>query len=124
MGFMPQWIVREYLARRGRAPFSPGMLDEARCPLLGYTLHKLMVEGQTIGSWFLRVEAQPEVGEEAYDQGAAILQAFFHKELSKFSGDSDLDPLGQKIIQCFLDQGHVTDYNNLIKGEPIVDENA
>ena len=124
VGFMPQWIVREYLARRGRAPFSPGMLDEARCPLLGYTLHKLMVEGQTIGSWFLRVEAQPEVGEVAYDQGAAILQAFFHKELSKFSGDSDLDPLGQKIIQCFLDQGHVTDYNNLIKGEPIVDENA
>tara|TARA_Y100001933_G_scaffold263382_1_gene324557 strand:+ start:28361 stop:30256 length:1896 start_codon:yes stop_codon:yes gene_type:complete len=124
VGFMPQWIVREYLARRGSAPFSPGMLDEARCSLLGYTLHKLMVEGQTIGSWFLRVEAQPEVGEEAYDKGAEILREFFNKELSKFSGDEDLDPLGQKIIDCFLDGGTVTDYNKLIKSEPIVDQNA
>ncbi len=124
VGFMPQWIVREYLARRGGAPFSPGMLDEARCPLLGYTLHKLMVEGQTIGSWFLRVEAQPEVGEEAYDQGAGILKEFFAKELSKFDGDPDLDALGQKIIDCFKAGGNVDDYFALINSVPIVDDNA
>ncbi|MBL4700363.1 MAG: DUF4914 family protein [Phycisphaeraceae bacterium] len=123
VSFMPQWIVREYLARRGSAPFSPGMLDEARCPLLGYTLHKLMVEGQTIGSWFLRVETQPEVGEEAYDQGAQILNEFFAKELNKFD-DPDLAPLGQKIIQCFRNGGNIEDYSRLINSPPIVDENA
>ena len=36
-----------------------------------------MVEGQTIGNWFLRVEKQPEVGEVAYDRGAEILADFF-----------------------------------------------
>jgi hypothetical protein len=35
-GFMPQWIAREYLARRGGARFSSEQVTPSRCPLLGY----------------------------------------------------------------------------------------
>ena len=71
-GFSPQWITREYLARRGSAVFPPGKVLEARCPLLGRTPRTIQVEGQTIGHWFLQVETQPEVGEEGYDRGAEV----------------------------------------------------
>ncbi len=113
VSFMPQWIAREYLARRGVARFRPDQLRASRCPLLGYTLHQLQVEGLLIARWFLQVETQPEVGEAAYDQGAEILKQFFHRCLSEFQGP-DLDPLGQKIIQCCLDDGTIEDYERLI----------
>lgn len=111
--FMPQWIAREYLARRGGASFTEEQLRPARCPLLGYTLRQLTVEGAAIGPWFLRVESQPEVGEDGYDAGAAILQDFFRTQLSKFKSP-DLYPLGERIIECFMSNGTVEDYEALM----------
>lgn len=108
-GFMPQWIAREYLARRGHAPFKPGQIQPARCPLLGYAMYSLTVEGTSIPRWFLEVNTQPEVGDEAYDQGAAILGKFFHEQLRGFL-EPDLHPLGRQIIDCCLQNGSVTDY--------------
>ncbi len=119
VGFMPQWIAREYLARRGMAKFSSEQIVPARCPLLGYAVRMMMVEGQTIGNWFLRTEKQPEVGEEAYDKGAEILQEFFNRELQKFI-DPQLDAKGREIIDCCLQGGTVDDYNALIPAEPLV----
>jgi hypothetical protein len=115
VGFTPQWIAREYLARRGAAKFRPDQLRPARCPLLGNTLHQLQVEGRMLARWFLQVDTQPEVGVEAYDKGAEILQAFFRKCLADFR-DPDLDPLGKQIITCCLDGGTVTDYERFIVG--------
>jgi hypothetical protein len=121
VGFMPQWIAREYLARRGMAKFHSDQLVPARCSLLGYAVRSMMVEGQTIGNWFLRVERQPEVGEEAYDQGAEILTEFFHRELTKFL-DAKIDPKGREIIECCLQGGTIEDYNSLIASEPFISE--
>jgi hypothetical protein len=112
-GFMPQWIAREYLARRGHAPFKPGQLQPARCPLLGHALVNLTVEGAAITRWFLQVDLQPEVGDEAYDRGAEILNAFFCRELREFL-HPDLSPLGRKIIECCLQGGAVADYEALL----------
>ena len=91
----------------------PDQLRPARCPLLGHTLHQLQVEGRTIARWFLQVDTQPEVGEEAYDQGARILTQFFHTCLADFQ-DPDLAPLGKQIIACCLDDGKLDDYEQLI----------
>jgi hypothetical protein len=113
VGFMPQWIAREYMARRGVARFRPEQLRPARCALLGHTLHQLQVEGRMIARWFLQVDTQPEVGEEAYEAGAGILQNFFAKCLADFQ-DPDLDPLGKQIVTCFLDGGKLDDYEQLI----------
>ena len=113
VGFMPQWIAREYLARRGAAKFRPEHLRPARCPLLGHTLHQLQVEGRMIARWFLQVDTQPEIGEEAYDEGAKILQAFFRTCLAEFQ-DPGLDPLGQRIVTCCLEGGKLEDYEQLI----------
>lgn len=113
VGFMPQWITREYLARRGSAPFRPDQIQPSRCPLLGHNLEHLMVEGAMIGTWFTKVYTQPEVGEEAYDAGAKILEKFFHQQLRKFI-EPDLDPRGAKMIQCCLDGGSVEDYEALL----------
>ena len=90
-GFAPQWIAREFLARRGSNPFQPEKLVDARCGILGRTLDTIQIEGQTIGHWFLKVHTQPEVGEEAYDRGADILLDFFHDQIGKFKHE-DLDP--------------------------------
>ncbi len=116
VGFMPQWITREYLARRGSATFKPEQIEASRCPLLGWALKNIMVEGQAIGNSFLRTELQPEIGEDAYDKGAGILQDFFHKQLPKFL-ESDLLPLGRQIIDCCMSNGSVPDYALLLPDE-------
>jgi hypothetical protein len=113
VSFMPQWLAREYLARRGNAQFKADQVQPARCPLLGYALYQLAVEGRPIARWFLQVDTQPEVGEEAYDQGAEILYRFFRQCLADFV-EPDLDPLGRQIIECCLDGGSVQDYEALI----------
>ena len=113
MGFMPQWITREYLARRGVAKFKPDQIRPARCALLGHALHHLTVEGNALPRWLLQVNTQPEVGDEAYDEGAEVLTEFFHKHLREFLHE-DLHPLGRTIIECCLDHGQVDDYQSLI----------
>lgn len=112
--FIPQWLSREYLARKGNAEFLPEQLSPSRCSLLGYAMNKMKLERIEIPKWMLKVEYQEEVGKEAYDQGAKILYDFFEKTLAQFQEDS-LSPLGQQIIECCLDHGSVTDYENLFK---------
>ncbi|MFG0254132.1 MAG: DUF4914 family protein, partial [Rhodopirellula sp. JB053] len=111
-GFAPQWIAREYLSRRGTSEFPTDKVVDSRCPLLGQTLKTLQVEGQTIGHWFLQVQSQPEVGEEAYDEGARILTEFFHEQIRNFLVD-DLDAHGRKIIEACLDGAKHSDYVQL-----------
>lgn len=113
VGFMAQWIAREYLARRGSARFKPDQLRPSRCPLLGYTLFQLHVEGSLIARWFLQVNTQPEVGDEAYDQGAEMLYDFFRQQLKLYL-EPDLHPLGRQIIACCLENGSIEDYEALI----------
>ena len=113
VGFMAEWIMREYMARRGTAKFTPEQIRPARSPLLGYALHQLQIEGRFVSRWFLQVNTQPEVGDAGYDQGADMLFHFFREQLLRFLV-SDLDPLGRKIIECCLDKGGNEDYGKLI----------
>jgi hypothetical protein len=114
-GFMPQWLAREYLARRGSARFRPEQLVPARCPLLGWALHSMMIEGMTVPQWLLEVQNQAEVGPDGYDRGADILYGFFRRELPKFL-EEDLEPEGRRIIECCLDGGTLDDYLMLATG--------
>jgi hypothetical protein len=93
VGFMPQWIGREYFARRGSARFGPDMLVPARLPLLGRAPMGITVEGQQIPRWLFHVELQREIHADVYDEGARQLQDFAARELDQFLVD-DLDPLG------------------------------
>ncbi len=111
--FMPQWISREYLARRGSAKFRPEQLVESRCSLLGYCLESMKVDGHYLPLAFLQPDHQPEIGVEGYDKGAKILSDFFKDELKKFLCD-DLNPLGRRIIECCLNDGTINDYIDLI----------
>jgi hypothetical protein len=114
VSFMPQWVSREYLARRGVARFKPEQLVASRCSLLGYTLKSMQVEGSIIPHELLRVDEQPEVGVEGYERGAGILRDFFHRELAKYLG-GDLDQTGQRIIECCIDNGSVDDYERILE---------
>ncbi|TYQ18334.1 UNVERIFIED_CONTAM: uncharacterized protein DUF4914 [Acetivibrio alkalicellulosi] len=114
VSFMPQWIAREYLARRGSAKFTPEQITESRCPLLGYSLNTLKVDGNFVPKALLQTNLQPEVGNEGYDAGAKILTDFFKKELQNFVSP-DLNPLGKKIIDCCLSDGTFNDYLDLIQ---------
>lgn len=113
VSFMPEWISREYIARRGSAKFKPEHLVESRCSILGFSLESLKIDGQYIRRSFLRPETQKEVGEEGYDAGAKILTDFFKKELEQYNTE-ELHPLGKQIIEVFLAGGSVEDYMNLI----------
>jgi len=113
VGFMPQWLMRDYLARRGSSRFRADQIVAARCPLLGYAMNTMHMEGTTIPHWFLEVNSQPEVGDDGYDRGAEILYEFFRSQLTEFLED-DLDPLGRRIVQCCMDRGTVNDYDALI----------
>lgn len=114
VGFMPQWIAREYLARRGSAKFNDQQLKASRCSLLGYALTSVKVDGVFLSKDLLEVNKQPEVGNEGFDAGAQILSDFFKKELLKFKG-TELDPLGQKIIECCMNDGTIDDYLKLMQ---------
>lgn len=112
-GFMPQWLARDYLARRGHASFRPDQIEASRCSLLGYSLLNMRIEGTSIPRGFLQVEHQQEISETAYDEGAEMLRDFFHTQIQKFLHE-DLHPLGKEIIECCLAGGSVEDYNDLI----------
>jgi hypothetical protein len=122
VGFMPQWIARDYLARRGVANFRPEQLRPARCSLLGYTPRQLQLEGRLVDRCLLHVETQPEIGEAAYDQGSHMIDAFFRKCLAEFQSD-ELDPLGKKIIACCLEGGKAEDYEKFIPAAGYQDGN-
>jgi len=113
VSFMPQWITREYLARRGGARFTEKQMKVSRCPLLGYTPGKMVMEGRSLGAWFFEVDLQPEVGPDAYDRGAEILRDFFHQELPQFLVP-ELLPKGREIIECCLSNGTIEDYSRLL----------
>ena len=87
----------------------PEKVTPARCPLLGYAMTEMTIDGQSIRSKFLRTETQDRMGEDGYDAGAKILTDFFAKELDKFYTD-ELDPLGKQIIDCFRNGGTIEDY--------------
>lgn len=113
VGFMPQWIAREYLARRGSAKFRPEHLVESRCPLLGYSLETLKIDGKYLRKSFLQTNHQSYVGNEGYDAGAKILTDFFKAELEQYLSRR-LNPLGKKLIECCLNDGTLEDYLQLM----------
>jgi len=113
VGFKPQLLMREYLTLRGAARLNPTQYQAARCPLLGYELTTMTIEGSKIPTRFLQVYKQVEVGEEGYDEGAAILRDFFHQELPQYL-EEDLHPTGRKIIEACLEDAAVEDYNEIV----------
>ena len=121
VGFTPQWLMREYLARRGGAWFLPEEVEPARTPILGYSLKKLVIEGEHIERDLLQPVYQKELGEDAYDAGAKMLMEFFHRELRKYLVPG-LSPLGKRIIDACLAGASVADYEALVPGAPIVIE--
>ena len=90
------------MARRSGARFRPDQLLPARCPLLGYALRSMQIEGALIPQELLQVEAQAEVGTAGYDAGAAELRAFFADTLRPYLRETDLEPLGRSIIEAAL----------------------
>ncbi|MCL2055433.1 MAG: DUF4914 family protein [Oscillospiraceae bacterium] len=113
VGFMPQWIAREYIARRGGAKFKQEHFTKARCDLLGFCLESLKVDGQFIGKAFLQPETQPEIGLDGYDKGAKILTDFFKSELAKFNVP-ELNPIGKQIIELCLNDAPLEEYLKVI----------
>lgn len=113
VGFMPQWVSREYLARRGQAAFSKQKLKPARCALAGYTIVNMLFEGNIIPEKFLEVNTQQEIGNAAYDEGCNILYDFFAQELNTYL-TPELNQLGRDIIQCCLDKKGIEEYEKLI----------
>jgi hypothetical protein len=113
VGFMAEWIAREYLARRGSARFGREQVGEAICPLLGYIPLQLRIEGFMLPRVFLAVEEQLQGGMDVYQEGARQWREFFARELKQFLVP-DLDPLGKQIIEACLDGAHQEDYRRLI----------
>ena len=88
-------------------------LVPARCALMGYSLREMKVDGQYISPKFLRPELQERLGVDGYDEGTRILKDFFAQELEKFD-TLELHPVGRKIIECFLKDGTVEDYCQIL----------
>ncbi|GAA2518290.1 DUF4914 family protein [Rarobacter incanus] len=109
VGFAAEWLTREYLARRGQGKIRDDLLTPARCPLFGYALKELKIDGQQVRPTLLTPEFQSKVGVEAYDKGAKILTEFFKSELKQFL-TPELDPRGRAIIEVCLNDGTLEDY--------------
>jgi len=113
VGFKPQLIMREYMTRRGNARLRKDQYQAARCPLLGYELNYLTIEGAKIPSRFLQVHKQAEMGTEGYDAGAEKLFDFFKEELQSYL-TPDLAPKGREIIEACLSGASVEEYEKIL----------
>jgi hypothetical protein len=113
VGFKPQLLMREYLTRRGNAKLRSDQYQYARCPLLGFELNYLTIEGAKIPSRFLQVHKQVEVETSGYDAGAEILYDFFKAELPKYL-TPELSATGRRIIEACLAGSSVEDYLAII----------
>jgi len=113
VGFKPQLFMREYLTRRGNAKLRRDQYQPARCPLLGYELNYLTIEGVKIPSRFLQVHKQVEMEKAGYDAGAEKLFEFFKDELAQYL-TPELDPKGHEIIEACLNGATVEDYERIL----------
>ena len=104
IGFMGEWITREYLARRNGVVRMKHLVP-ARCPLFGFSLDEMKIDGQYI----LRPEFQSKLGFEGYDAGAKILTDFMKEQISEFLTD-ELDPIGRQIIELCLNDAPLEEY--------------
>lgn len=113
IGFMTEWLAREYLARKGNFHFKDHQISPARCSLLGYCMESLKIDGSEIPKSLLKTHLQLEVGKEGYDAGAKILEDFFRAELQQFL-HPDLLPLGREIIEAYLNGAGVKELEALL----------
>lgn len=111
VGFTAEWVAREYLARRSGTILAKHLIP-ARCPLFGYSLDEMKIDGQYIRLSWLRPELQSRVGEDGYDNCARILTDFFKEELQEFLVP-ELDPLGRQIIELCLNDAPLEEYVKL-----------
>ncbi len=111
--FMSEWLGRSVLTAARDSFFEKANLVPARSTLLGYTPKTANAGSFAIPEGFLRVETQPEVGEDTYDAGAKMLTDFFKDEVKQFLED-DLDPVGRAIIELFLNDGSVEEFEKLL----------
>lgn len=112
VGFSAEWLTREWIARRGAGRMRADQLTKTRCPLFGYAPKEITLDGQPVRRTLLHPDTQSQVGEEAYDAGAAILTGFFKSELAQFLTD-ELDPLGRQIIELCMRDATVEEYEAL-----------
>ena len=75
VGFMPQWLSREYLARR-RGPIPSRAAHSRPVSTVGLRPFLMQIEGTQIPHWLLEVNQQAEVGEKGYDVGAGNALGF------------------------------------------------
>jgi hypothetical protein len=118
VGFKAEHLSREYLSRRGQAPFKMEELINLGSPVLGYAMKNVKLDGKEIPSRMLNVSEQRHVGEEAFKAGADILTNFFKKELKQFL-TPDLDELGRRIIESFLNDESIEELNAIMPGKYI-----
>jgi hypothetical protein len=109
VGFKPQLLMREYLTRRGNAKLRSNQYQPARCPLLGFELNYLTIEGAKIPTRLLQVHKQDELETSGYDAGAEMLYDFFKSELTKYL-TPELSATGRRIIETCLSGASVEDY--------------
>jgi len=108
VGFMGEWITREYLARRNGTVRLKHLVP-ARCPIFGYSLNEMKLDGQFVRQTFLRPELQSKLEEEGYDAGAKILTDFIKDQVKEFLTD-ELDPVGRQIIELCLNDAPLEEY--------------
>jgi hypothetical protein len=113
IGFMGEWLDREYLARRGNGLFNENELVEARCATFGYAFKEFEMNGFNVPIELLQTELQEGLGAEAYDKGAKILTDFFKKQLKQFLSP-ELEPLGRKIIEAYLQDQPLSVFEKLL----------
>lgn len=108
VGFAGEWLTREYLARKGGRVKAKHLVP-ARCPIFGYSLDEMKMDGQYVRQTFLRPEMQSKLGVSGYDAGAKILTNYFKQEIRQFMTD-DLEPMGREIIELCLNDAPLEEY--------------
>lgn len=108
VGFMGEWLSREYLARH-LGTVRAKHLVPARCALFGYALDEMKLDGQFVRQTFLRPETRPSSAPRATTP-ARRSSPISSRSRSRSSSATISTPLGKEIIDCCLHDGTLDDY--------------
>ncbi|MDD2941971.1 MAG: DUF4914 family protein [bacterium] len=107
------WVMRHWLCQKANGALN---LEEhirpARHPLLGYTFRNVRIRDHQVPEHLLRINRQSDVGDDGYDNGAAILSNAY-KDILKDYLKPGLDKHIRHVIEACLGDASHEEYKNL-----------
>ncbi len=114
VGFMPQWLSREYLLRAGRGPIPSRATHAGPVSAVGLRPFLHADRGDTDSALASGGQSAGGGRRGRLRHRAQMLWDFFCRELRPLATHPELLPEGRDIINCCLNRGTLADFESVL----------